>query len=324
MCRKVAVELENCAPDDPKSDEEYQVHVHGGEIQISRLQLESLLCHYGGIGITPGVEEEVQFNTFNQIIISRYELGRILEEQGCQPFSDAQWQHLMSVYPVEEEEEEDEEEESQTSATGGTGTVAQVRIDDVFSEMVAEDAATTAARLALLPSTPTFYNSVRHACPLTVCLAGHRPPSYDEVECDICERSCVASPFYHCQDCEFDICAACFSLPSEEVCDTTRVSLHRADIQRLLEKNGSMATVSEFFNEDDECEQTLVANMTLASLNARLKSLGACPITSMGNYIQRLEVSIFSDGSRSAAFRYEVPRYPPILNPEDDPELGPH
>jgi len=53
----------------------------------------------------------------------------------------------------------------------------------------------------------------------------------------------------------------------------------RSQIQSLLLTQGSNATVREFFNEEDGEEETLEVSMTYESLVARLKSLGARPIS---------------------------------------------
>ena len=80
-----------------------------------------------------------------------------------------------------------------------------------------------------------------------------------------------------------------------------RFTLRRADIQRLLQERGSLATMVEFFNEEgeDPGAETLVVTMTLESLNARFASLGASPVS-------------FMDAQRVLEARPRV-----ILNPED-------
>jgi hypothetical protein len=131
---------------------------------------------------------------------------------------------------------------------------------------------------------------------------GDIPPEYGvaaSVACDTCECQDLIIPFYHCVECEFDVCVRCFSstvAPAEEVIhapgpfdivdgqeveESPRVTLSRQAIQDLLLSHGSMATMVEFFNEegDPPSEQTLVVTMTLESLNNRFASLGASSVT---------------------------------------------
>ena len=95
MCRKVAGEMEGCAPEPEEEDNE-------GVIHISRAGLEFILRDFGCVGITAGVEAGLQIDEFNVVAIARSELARILQEQGGTPFSDAQWTRLTSVYPPAE------------------------------------------------------------------------------------------------------------------------------------------------------------------------------------------------------------------------------
>ena len=105
-----------------------------------------------------------------------------------------------------------------------------------------------------------------------------------------------------------------------------RFTLSREDIQRLLLRNGSNATMEEFFNEEDGEEQTLVVTMTLESLNARFLSLGAAPVTFM-----EATVAVATLTPETETPFVEVKAggpWPmlkmgwPVLNPEDDePEL---
>ena len=115
MCRKQAGSMEDCAQDeaedeedDEEDDEENEEDFHGGDIiRISRAGLEFILRQAGGVGMTAGVEAEVEINEFNEVVIERFELARILQEQGCRPLSDAQWVQLISVYPPAEYDEEE-------------------------------------------------------------------------------------------------------------------------------------------------------------------------------------------------------------------------
>jgi hypothetical protein len=99
-----------------------------------------------------------------------------------------------------------------------------------------------------------------------------------------------------------------------------KVTLSRAAIQALLVRMGSTATVTEFLNEEDGDEETLVVTMTEESLNARLTSLGAMALNaaefaSLGR--ETLQITAFEDGTR------HVLKKRVILNPEEDAELGP-
>jgi hypothetical protein len=101
--------MEDCAveeeeeDEDDEDDEENEEDFHGGDvIRISRAGLEFILRQAGGVGMTAGVEAELEINEFNEVVIARFELARILEEQGGTPLSDAQWMQLISVYPPAE------------------------------------------------------------------------------------------------------------------------------------------------------------------------------------------------------------------------------
>ena len=114
MCRQQAGAMEDCAQDEAEEDEEddeedeeeNEEDFHGGDvIRISRAGLEFILRQAGGIGMTPGVEAEVEINESNEVVIERFELARILQEQGGTPLSDAQWTQLISIYPPAEYDE---------------------------------------------------------------------------------------------------------------------------------------------------------------------------------------------------------------------------
>jgi len=122
MCRKVAVEMEDCAPeeeeeeeddeeeeeeeDDEEDEDEGDGYV-GGVIRITWAGMDNLLYSEGATGVTPGVEEEMAFDEHREAIITRYDFNRILREQGIGPFSDARWLQLQSVYPADDEDHED-------------------------------------------------------------------------------------------------------------------------------------------------------------------------------------------------------------------------
>ena len=348
MCRKVATDLEDCAIEEESEDEEdeEEAHVHGGEIRITRIALEDLLP----TGVTPGVEAELGFDEFGQVTISRYELERISAEQGGDPFSDAQWNMLCSVFPADEDDEgpvpaamaplqltfAEWEEPVQTDPTQRARALLAnpeppasiVTPEDREAwALVLDSARATIARHAAAQRHP----SSQHPCPLEFFEPGVIPSTYsmaDGVICDICKAQQVTIPFYHCAECQFDVCAECFMPPAEEavhapgpfdmVEESPRFTLRCADIQRLLQTHGSMATMEEFFNEEDGEEQTLVVTMTLESLNARFASLGASPVA-LAEFRTRetLHITAFADETRDIVVKQQRI----ILNPEDDPEI---
>ena len=113
MCRKKATELEDCVPKevsdaDEEDEEDEEDFDGGGIIRISRASLEYILRIQGGVGVTAGVEADLQINEFNEVVIERWELERILQEQGGTPLSDAQWTQLTSVYPPAEHDGDDD------------------------------------------------------------------------------------------------------------------------------------------------------------------------------------------------------------------------
>jgi hypothetical protein len=193
MCRKEAVELENCAPQEEshdESDDEDEEENDGGVIRISRAGLEYLLRGAGGVGITAGVEAELEFNSYSEIVIARFELARILQEQGGTPLSDAQWTQLITVYPPAEYNDDDDNDGNMVS-------------------LLAPAVMTFAEWLA--PPPPPI-NYIDHPCTLNFVRAGDIPPSYGvamRVSCDACNLDCGPNPFYHCDECQFDVCLPC-------------------------------------------------------------------------------------------------------------------
>ena len=305
----------------PADDEE----ALGGVIRLSRASFEYILRDFGGVGMTAGVEAEVEINEFNEVVIERFELERILQEQGGTPLSDAQWAQLTSVYPPAEYNDDDE------VVAGAMAMVVQPQLTSAPSaddEPEIADPTQRARALLTNPSPPPSvvtpedmeawnivldsaratiarhaslrHFSRQHPCPLEFFAAGDIPPVYGLgllVLCRICMRTQLTTPFYHCAECQFDLCAECFMPPApsaeEELVhapgpfdfvdgdDSPSVTMSRQAIQDLLLSHGSMATMVEFFNEegDPPTEQTLVVTMTLESLNSRFASLGATPVT---------------------------------------------
>lgn len=320
----VAPESESEEDDEDDEEEDDDEEALGGVIRLSRASLEYILRDFGGVGMTAGVEAEVEINEFNEVVIERFELERILQEQGGTPLSDAQWTQLTSVYPPAEYNDDevvagamamvvqpqltfapsaDDEPEivdptqrARALLTDPSPPPSVVTPEDMEAwNIVLDSARATIARHASLR-----HSSRQHPCPLEFFAGGDIPPAYGVpagVMCDICETHQLTIPFYHCAECEFDVCAQCFMLPApsaeEEVVhapgpfdfvdgdDSPSITISRQVIQDLLLSHGSMATMVEFFNEegDPPTEQTLVVTMTLESLNSRFASLGATPVT---------------------------------------------
>jgi hypothetical protein len=371
MCRKVAVEMEDCAieeeEDEDEEDEEDERVLGilaradagefdgGGVIRVSRASLEYILREAGGVGMTAGVEAEIEINEFNEVVIERFELARILQEQGGTPLSDAQWSQLTSVYPPAEYNDDDE------VVAGAMALVAPPQLTFAPSADEQPDPTQRARYLLANPEPPASvvtpedaeawalvldsaratiarhaaaerHPSSQHPCPLEFFVAGDIPPTYGvamSVPCDICKAQQITIPFYHCSECHFDVCAECFKPPAADTPgpfdagEPHRFTFRRADIQRLLQTHGSTATVEEFFNEEmggDE-EETLVVTMTLESLNNRFASLGALlPVTFMEAIIavatiNRETLQIISFADDT---RDVVIKERVILNPEDE------
>jgi hypothetical protein len=111
LCRKKATELEDIrehkeeqaaaaavpAPAfaDPPLIEE------GGWIRISRANFEQVIFNQGGpVGAwVAAAAEEVAFDEYGEAEVCRHEFERILSETGARVFSDAEWEHLMAIYP---------------------------------------------------------------------------------------------------------------------------------------------------------------------------------------------------------------------------------
>jgi hypothetical protein len=308
--------------------------------------MDNLLYSEGAIGVTPGVEEEMAFDEHREAIITRYDFNRILREQGIAPFSDARWLQLQSVYPADDEDDElvaavmaplqltfaseqpDPTQRARYLLANPEPPASVVTPEDVEAwELVLDSARATIARHAAAER----HQSRQHPCPMEFFTAGDIPPTYGvamSVPCDICKTQKLTIPFYHCNTCQFDVCAECFMPPAApapgpfDAGEPHQFTFRRADIQRLLETHGSTATVEEFFNEDmgGDQEETLVVTMTLESLNNRFASLRASPVTFMEATIavatptrETLQITAFNHGARDVVTRQRV-----ILNPEDE------
>jgi hypothetical protein len=116
MCRQKATEFEDFAQED--EDAGGVVHVTGvpvpftlgsdaGEedeeeesaLYLSRIAMDAIIRHKGGIGVIADVDAEVGFDEMGYATITRSEFERITHEQGCTPFSDGHWNQLRSIYP---------------------------------------------------------------------------------------------------------------------------------------------------------------------------------------------------------------------------------
>jgi hypothetical protein len=168
-------------------------------------------------------------------VIERFELERILQQQGGTPLSDAQWMQLTFVYPPAEYNEDDDEDGPMVPVAPPQLTFAPsadeqpdptqrarellanpappasvVTPEDMEAwEMVLDAARATIARHAAA----VRHHSSEHSCPLELFAAGETPPRYigHSVVCDTCGNSCETVDFYHCVDCGFDICQDCFT-----------------------------------------------------------------------------------------------------------------
>ena len=253
MCRKEAVEMEDCAPEseseeeeEDEEDEEDEAGAYvGGTIRMTRAGMDNLLYSEGATGVTPGVEEEMAFDEHGEAIITRYDFNRILREQGIGPFSDARWLQLQSVYPAHDDDDEEvvagamamvsppqltfapSAEEQQPEEADPTQRARHLLAnpeppasvvtpeDREAWALVLDSARATIARHAAAQRHP----SSQHGCPLEFFAAGDIPPEYGvamSVPCDICKAQQVTIPFYHCAECHFDVCAECFKPPAAE------------------------------------------------------------------------------------------------------------
>jgi len=119
MCRQKATEFEDFAEEeDEDEDAGGAVHMTGvpvpfslgsdaGEedeeeesaLYLSRIAMDAIIRHKGGIGVIATVDAEVGFDEMGYATITRSEFERITHEQGCTPFSDGHWNQLRSIYP---------------------------------------------------------------------------------------------------------------------------------------------------------------------------------------------------------------------------------
>jgi len=106
MCRKKPSEFEDFAQEDEdKEDEEEDVEDEEEEeddtIYLSRLAIDAIIRYKGGLGLNATLDAEVGFDEIGYATIARSEFERITHAQGCTPFSDAHWNRLKTIYPVD-------------------------------------------------------------------------------------------------------------------------------------------------------------------------------------------------------------------------------
>ena len=224
MCRKPATEME----DAPGEDD--------GVIRVTRIGMDYILRTHGAIGVTA----EMAFDEYDEVTITRSSLQDILDTQGGDDLSDAQWSQLKSVYPAEDDD----------AVVGGAMALAAAAPRLTFTTWEPEITAENVQRARdILASTRTVAPEEEEAWALVQdaarsTLARH---AYQEV-------AHAPGPF------------------DEE--DEPRITLTRARIEQMLQTLGSSSTATEFFNEEDGEEATLVVTMTHASIEARFASLG--------------------------------------------------
>jgi hypothetical protein len=96
--------------EEPEEEEEEEEEFEEQVLGLSRANMEYVLRAYGGIGVTPIVDVEVDYDLFagSDAPISRELLERFLQEQGGRKLSNSQWWQLVSIYPYYAEDDETE------------------------------------------------------------------------------------------------------------------------------------------------------------------------------------------------------------------------
>ena len=71
-------------------------------IRISRANFEQVIFNQGGpVGAwVAAAAEEVAFDEYEEAEVCRHEFERVLRATGARVFSDAEWEHLMAIYPL--------------------------------------------------------------------------------------------------------------------------------------------------------------------------------------------------------------------------------
>lgn len=92
------------APATASAPEHAPFIAQGGWIRISRANFEQVLFNQGGpVGTWAAmVTNQLTFDEYDEVEVCRHEFERILRENGARVFSDAEWDHLMAIYPVPE------------------------------------------------------------------------------------------------------------------------------------------------------------------------------------------------------------------------------
>ena len=98
MCRKKPTEFEDFSKeeDEGKEDDEEEEE---SALYLSRMAMDAIIRHKGGIGVIADVEAEVGFDEMGYATITRSEFERITHRLGCTPFSDGHWNQLSYIYP---------------------------------------------------------------------------------------------------------------------------------------------------------------------------------------------------------------------------------
>ena len=137
LCRKKATELEDIRehkeedetaglwfPDLALSPAAVRERLDIGPIRISRANFEQVIFNQGGPVGTWVAEfvEEVRFDEYGEREFSRAHFEGLLWEVGARRFSDAEWDHLVAIYPAPAPEEESETESEAVPLTALAGT----------------------------------------------------------------------------------------------------------------------------------------------------------------------------------------------------------
>ena len=93
-------------------------------------------------------------------------------------------------------------------------------------------------------------------------------------------RPLPSSPIMIGTSSSFEAAANMAAAAAGALLDEGQAMVLRCELLQLLQRQGSRATVAEFFNEEDgQDEHTNMVTMTYESLNARLRSLKARPLS---------------------------------------------
>lgn len=225
MCRKPATEME----DAPGEDD--------GAIRVTRIGMDYILRTHGAIGVTA----EMAFDEYDEVTITRSSLQDILDTQGGNDLSDAQWSQLQSVYPAEDDD----------AVVGGAMALAAAAPRLTFTTWEPEPLPE--------PEPEITAENVQHARDI---LASTGPIAPEDAEAWALVQDAARSTLARHAPGPFD------------VEDEPRITLTRARIEQILQRLGSSSTATEFFNEEDGEDTTLVVTMTHASIEARFASLG--------------------------------------------------